>query len=889
MDDNTNELLILIDGNALIYRAYHGMPGLATSNGRPTSATYEFTRRLKKLKKEYKPKYMVVCFDRGKSKRDEIFEEYKADREKPTDELILQMGDIKEIIDAFGIPIIEVEGYEADDIIATLVKKAEEKELDTLILTVDKDMLQLISQNVKVYRVGIGAEDTVYDKETVIEKYGVEPEFIPDFLALVGDKSDNIPGVSGIGKKTAPKLINEFGSIDAMLQNIDEIPGRYPKILKESKDDAEMSKLLATLQSDVELPLELENCQITEPDNKRLLQLFNKFEFHSLIDKEDLGKDGYETILEEDELELLLEKLTSYKEFAVDLETDSLDPFDARIVGISFCLEPESGYYIPINHRYIDVPKMLPPEYVLEKLKPILENPKYGKIGQNIKFDMKVLKCHDIEIKNVSFDTMIASYLLHPTESEHNLDKLVTTYLKRSKTSIKELIGSGSDQITMDQVPIEDVSNYACEDVDAALQLKNVFASEIEEEELDELFYNVELPLIRVLADMELTGIKVDIDYLSKLSKEFGEHLNHMTEEIYDIAGESFNINSPKQLSHILFDKFGLPKSCRTKTGYSTNVRFLKSLANKHPLPAMVLEHRQFSKLKSTYVDSLQHMVNKKTGRIHTSFQQAITRTGRLSSRDPNLQNIPIRTEEGKKIRRAFIAETGCSLLAADYSQIELRVLAHLSSDQNLTEAFKNDIDIHSQAASLIFDVPVDEVDSNMRRQAKTMNYGIIYGIGSNRLANELKIEYNEAQKLIDGYFETYHGVKEYFDKIIEYAKEKGYVETLFGRRCYVPEIKKENRRLHEFGKRAAINAPVQGTAADLIKIAMLKIAEYLKSTNKETKMLLQVHDELVFEAPNSEIPEVEPEIKNLMENSFSFDVPIKVDINIGNNWLDAK
>lgn len=898
MSNRNKDLFVIFDGNALIYRAYHGMPGLATKDGRLTGATFDFTRRIKKFRDDdYVPMYMAVCFDRGKSKRDEIYEDYKADREKPDDELLSQLEDVKEIIEAYGVQIAELDGYEADDLIATLTKKAENNGLDTLIVTIDKDMLQLVSPHVKVYRIGIRrAIDLIYDAELVKEKYGVAPELIPDYLALIGDQVDNIPGVYGIGKKTAPKLINDFGTVEQIFQNLDQVPSRFRKKLEESLDDAKMSKALASLQSDIDLPFELEDCKVRKQAHRRLAELFTELEFYSLIDKPKMDTKD-KVVFTESEFEALLEKLSSAEEFAIDLETDSLDTIEAMIVGISFSLEADLGYYIPINHRYINAPKMLPPDYVLGELKPILEDPNYGKIGQNIKFDMKVLKCHGIDLKGISFDTMIASYLLHPTDSGHNLDKLVSEYLMYSKTPIKKLIGTGSSKITMDQVAVEKVSHYAAEDADAAWQLKNIFVAEIETEEepqklfsTSKLFYDVELPLIPVLAEMELAGIKVDLDYLSKLSKEFGEHLNEMVDEIYDLAGESFNVNSPKQLSHILFDKLELPKSRRTKTGYSTNVRVLESLVDKHALPAKILDYRQFAKLKSTYVDALRQMVNENTGRIHTSFQQAITRTGRLSSRDPNLQNIPIRTEEGRKIRRAFVAEGDDKLLlTADYSQIELRVLAHLSSDEKLIEAFRNDVDIHSQAAALIFNVPVSEVEKDMRRRAKTMNYGIIYGIGAHRLSNELKIDYHEAQDLIDGYFQTYRRVKEYFDRTVEAAERNGYVETLFGRRCYVPEIREANYREYEFGKRAAINAPVQGTAADLIKIAMLKIAEYLSSSKKKTQMLLQVHDELVFEVPKSELPEVEPEIRNLMENSFSFDVPIKVDISTGKNWLEAK
>ncbi len=898
-EQNDTKQLIIIDGTAFVYRAFYGMQQqLTNSQGQPTAAILSFTRTLLKLLDEDNA-YIAICFDRGgKSKRDELYAAYKADRPPTPDALISQFPYVRKIVDALGIPTVEMDEYEADDVAGTLAKQAEATGFDVLIMTNDKDMLQLISPKIKVHRVNPRGGFEIYDAAACKRRYGIEPYQIPDYLALAGDSVDQIPGVSGVGEKTAPKLLSEFGTIETLLQRLDEVPDRFRTKLEAGESHALLSKKLATLEIALQLPITPEGCKVGDRDNATLLALFRELEFHSLLNQiatdQEMPKPdtNYQMITEEDGLKHLIEKLKENREFSVDLETTSTNPIDAQIVGIAITTAPHEGYYIPILSSLLDTPSLLSQDQVLGALRPVLEDPSYQKVGQNIKYDLKVFKRHGADLKGISFDTMLASGLLHPASASHGLDDLAFTHLNHKMISIKDLIGTGSKQITMDLVPLPQITEYACEDVDITLQLKNKFASGLTTEGLTDIFRDIEMPLIPVLADMELTGIQVDGDYLRQLSQEFQERLDQKMDQIYAEAGQEFNINSPKQLGQILFEELDLPKNLtrRTKTGYSTDIRVLQRLAPHHPLPELILEYRSFAKLKSTYTDALVGLINSDTKRIHTSFHQAGVRTGRLSSSDPNLQNIPVRTAEGREIRRAFVAsDDDHMLIVADYSQIELRILAHLSGDDRLREAFEQDLDIHAQSASLIFGLPSKEIDDNMRRQAKTMNYGIVYGVGAFRLSNELQIEFGEAQQLIDNYFQTYAGVRDYFDRIVAKAQEQEYVTTLLGRRCYVPEIQASDRNTQEFGKRVAINAPMQGTAAELIKLAMLGIHDYLAKSGKRTKLLLQVHDELVFESPKSEQEEVLAEIKRLMENACQIDVPIKVDIHAGANWLEAK
>ena len=898
-EQNDTKQLLIIDGTAFVYRAFYGMQQqLTNSQGQPTAAILSFTRTLLKLLEEGND-YIAICFDRGgKSKRDELYAAYKADRPPTPDALISQFPYVRKIVEGLGIPTVEMNEYEADDVAGTLAKQAEAAGFDVLIMTNDKDMLQLITPKIKVHRVNPRGGFEIYDAAACKKRYGIEPYQIPDYLALAGDSVDQIPGVSGIGEKTAPKLLSEFGEIETLLQRLDEVPDRFRTKLEAGESNALLSKKLATLETALELPITLEECKVGNRNNEALLALFRELEFRSLLDQISTDQEmpkpdtDYQMVTDEATLQHLIKKLKENREFSVDLETTSTDPIDAQIVGIAITTAPHEGYYIPIMSSLLDSPSLLSQDQVLEVLRPLLEDASYQKIGQNIKYDLKVFKRHGADLKGISFDTMLASGLLHPASSSHGLNDLAFTHLNHKMIPIKDLIGTGAKQITMDLVPLPQITEYACEDVDITLQLKNKFESGLAAEGLTDIFRKIEMPLIPVLADMELTGIQVDGDYLRQLSREFQERLDQKMDQIYAEAGQEFNINSPKQLGQLLFEELDLPKNLtrRTKTGYSTDIRVLQRLAPLHPLPELILEYRSFSKLKSTYTDALVGLINPDTRRIHTSFHQAGVRTGRLSSSDPNLQNIPVRTAEGREIRRAFVAsDDDHTLIVADYSQIELRILAHLSGDDRLREAFEQDLDIHAQSASLIFGLPPEEIDDDMRRQAKTMNYGIVYGVGAFRLSNELQIEFGEAQQLIDNYFQTYAGVRDYFDRIVAKAQEQEYVTTLLGRRCYVPEIQAADRNTQDFGKRVAINAPMQGTAAELIKLAMLGIHDYLTKSGKRTKLLLQVHDELVFEAPKSEQEEVLREIKSLMENACQIDVPIKVDIHAGASWLEAK
>jgi DNA polymerase-1 len=898
-EQNDTKQLLIIDGTAFVYRAFYGMQQqLTNSQGQPTAAILSFTRTLLKLLEEGND-HIAICFDRGgKSKRDELYAAYKADRPPTPDALISQFPYVRKIVEALGVLTVEMLDYEADDVAGTLAKQAEAAGFDVLIMTNDKDMLQLISPKIKVHRVNPRGGFEIYDAAACKRRYGIEPYQIPDYLALAGDSVDQIPGVKGIGEKTAPKLLSEFGTVETLLQRLSEVPERFRTKLEVGESHALLSKKLATLETALELPITLEGCEVGDRDNEALLTLFRELEFHSLLNQiatdQEMPKPdtNYRLITDEADLKHVIEKLKASGEFSVDLETTSTNPIDAQIVGIAITTAPHEGYYIPILSSLLEMPSLLSQDQVLETLRPVLEDASYQKVGQNIKYDLKVFKRHGADLNGISFDTMLASGLLHPASSSHGLNDLAFTHLNHKMIPIKDLIGTGSKQITMDLVPLPQITEYACEDVDITLQLKNKFESELAAEGLADIFRDIEMPLIPVLADMELAGIKVDGNYLKQLSGAFQERLDQKMDQIYAEAGQEFNINSPKQLGQLLFEELDLPKNLtrRTKTGYSTDIRVLQRLAPHHPLPELILEYRSFSKLKSTYTDALVGLINPDTGRIHTSFHQAGVRTGRLSSSDPNLQNIPVRTAEGREIRRAFVAsDDDHALIVADYSQIELRILAHLSGDDRLREAFEQDLDIHAQSAALIFGLPPEEIDDNMRRQAKTMNYGIVYGVGAFRLSNELQIKFDEAQQLINNYFQTYDGVRDYFDRIVAKAQEQEYVTTLLGRRCYVPEIQAADRNTQEFGKRVAINAPMQGTAAELIKLAMLGIHDYLTKNGKRTKLLLQVHDELVFEAPKSEQEEVLAEIKRLMENACQIDVPIKVDIHAGASWLEAK
>jgi DNA polymerase-1 len=891
----------IMDGNTYIYRAFYAIEELSTSTGIPTNAVFGFTRLLLKLLLEDKPDYMVVAFDTAAPTfRHKEFAEYKADRPEMPDPLVQQLPIIREVIEAFNVSILEQPGYEADDIIGTLAKKAEAVGMEAIIVTGDKDALQLVSPDIKVcpysFR-GFFPEGFVFDEQVVKERHGVEPDKMTDMMGLMGDKIDNIPGVPGIGKKTAPKLIEQFGSLEELLEHVDDIKSEKQKqLLKEYADQALLSKRLATIDVQVPIHADLEDFLITNPDRDKVFEIFRRLEFRKFIRDLDLAQEKdvevkYHTIFSESDLDDLADQLKRVPEFVIDIETDGLNPITSGIVGISVSFQPHEAYYIPVSHRYMGAPKQLDVGSALDKLKPVLSNPAIGKIGQNIKYDLQVLQKHGAELTGISFDTMLASYLLNPSARGHDLSTMSMDRLGHKMVPIEDLIGKGKNQITMDEVDIQRASEYSCEDADITLQLKSQLEPELQNYGLESVFREIELPLVPVLAGMEMVGIKVDTDYLKGVSGKLAKRLDALTDRIYELAGEEFNINSPKQLSQILFEKLRLPPGKRTKTGYSTNEAELERLsAAGHELPSVILEYRGIAKLKSTYVDALPESINPETGRVHTSFNQAVTETGRLSSSNPNLQNIPIRTEEGRQIRRAFIPGGEYSLLlAADYSQIELRMLAHLSGDGTLIEAFQKDEDIHSRTAALIFGLPLDQITSDMRRQAKTINFGVIYGMGAFRLARELGISLSDAQRFIDSYFQTYSGVRSYFDKVISFARENGYVTTISGRRRRIPEINSRNRNAREFAERTAINTPVQGSAADLIKLAMIKIAELFRTGNLKSKLLLQVHDELVFEVSETELDMVKEKVCSLMEAALPLEVPVKVDVGIGKNWLEAK
>lgn len=893
----------IIDGNAYIYRAFYAIPELSTSTGIPTNAVFGFASLMLKLLREDKPDYIVVAFDTpGPTFRHKEFAEYKADRPPMPDPLAQQFPIIKEMLEAFNFRILEQPGYEADDVIGSLAKKVEAAGMEAFIVTGDKDAFQLVSSNVKVYPCGfrgMQAEGFVFDEQVVKEKHGVNPDKITDIMGLIGDKIDNIPGVPGIGEKTAPQLINQFGSLENLLEHIDDVKSEsHKRLLREYRDQALLSKRLATIDVSLSMQFDLESCKISDFNRDKLMALFRRLEFRKFMQELNLSAPqqekvevNYRVILTEPDLDDLVEKLKNASEFAVDTETSGLDTLTSELVGISIAIQPHEAYYIPVSHRYMGVPKQLPIQYVIDRLKPMLSDPGIGKIGQNIKYDLEVLKCHGVQLSGINFDTMLASYVLNPSARGHDLTTLAMDYIGHKMIPIEDLIGKGKSQITMDEVEIERVCEYSCEDADITLQLKQYLEPELQKNDLMPVFREIELPLIPVLADMEMTGFKLDTAVLAGISDKLAGQLENLTKRIYGLAGEEFNINSPKQLGQILFDKLRLPAGKKTKMGYSTNEAELERLAAaKYELPSAILGYRSMAKLKSTYVDALPQAINSKTGRVHTSFNQAVTETGRLSSSNPNLQNIPIRTEEGREIRGAFIpGEEGSYILTADYSQIELRMLAHLSGDATLMEAFQKGEDIHSRTASLIFGVPLDQITPDMRRQAKTVNFGVIYGMGSFRLARELDISLSEAQRFIDSYFRTYYGVKTYFDGVVSFAREKGYVTTISGRRRRIPEINSRDRNIREFAERAAMNTPVQGSAADLIKVAMIKIAEFIRANSMRSKLLLQVHDELIFEAPEAELDVLRHNVCPLMEKAIPLNVPVKVDVGVGKNWLEAK
>jgi len=882
--------LLLIDGSSYIFRAFYAIGHLSNSKGLPTNAIYGFTQMLLKVLKENRPDYLIVALDsKAPTFRSEVYKEYKANRPAMPEGLTPQIPYIKRIMQAYRIATLEIDGYEADDIIGT-VAKGVESEVDVVIITGDKDILQLVNDRVEVY-------DTMKEKrfrmEEVIRRFGVRPEQVVEVMGLAGDAIDNIPGVPGIGEKTAIELIKAFGSIENLLAHLEQVPKKkLRENLETYGEQARLSRQLATIHTNVPIDYPLKESVISLPDLQSLREIFKELEFNKLLKELPEGKADhprdYRLIIGQNEFLSLVEDLRKAKRFAIDLETTSPYPMWADLVGMSFSHTPLQAFYLPIGHQPREGILQLPLAWVFEQLKPLLEDEALKKVGQNIKYEWIVLKRYGIELHGIDGDTMIASYLLNPTKHNHNLGEIAREYLDRSVTDYKDVTGSGTKALTFDQVDLEKARDYSCEDADVTLQLSQNLLPKLTEEGFKDLFDQVEMPLLVVLAKMEMNGVKIDIDLLNDFSKETEIQLQQKEERIYALAGEVFNINSSQQLGKILFDKLKLPVIKKTKTGYSTDVDVLTKLSLQHELPMEVVTYRNLNKLKSTYIDALPRLVHPKTGRIHTSYNQTVTATGRLSSSDPNLQNIPIRTEEGSRIRQAFIPEKGWSIASADYSQIELRLLAHLSQEETLVKAFHKDEDIHARTASEIFGIPMDKVNPNMRREAKVINFGIIYGMSAYGLAQQLNIDPKVAQAYIDEYFKKVPGVQAYIEKSLKEARQKGYVTTLLQRRRYLPDIQSPMAAIRQASERMAINAPLQGTAADIIKVAMIRIQSRLEALRLSTKMIMQVHDELVFEVPEEEITKALPMIQKEMEGVMELSVPLRVSIQSGKNWAEV-
>jgi len=878
---------ILVDGQGLLYRAFYALPQLTTTYGQVVNAAYGFTMILIRLLEEEKPEYMVITFDTPvPTFRHKEFKEYKAHRKKMPDELISQIPLIREIIDNYNIATCSKEGYEADDVIGTLAKEAEKRDCDTIIVTGDKDAFQLISPHTKIMTTIKGVTEVkIYDEEGIRKKYGVDPKKIVDILALKGDSSDNIPGVPGIGEKTAVALIKEFGSVENILSNTDNISKKsLREKIKKYKDQIKISKMLATIIREVPIKYDFDSFKVKQPNYEELWKIFKKLEFKNLLKKtapkinHEKTKLKFDLIDTEEKLEGLTNKIIERKYLSFYLVTSSDNAISSNILGIALCLKDNENYYIPLFAlNLIENPHRLSLELVLSKLGPYFENQGIIKICHNLKFNFIVLWRHKVEIKGNNFDTMIAAYLLNPSSENYNLRNIFWEYLKYLKNN--ENMEGKKDEI----ISIED----ACEKAQNILKLKDVLEEKMEDKKLISLFRKLEIPLVKILANMEINGIKVNIDFLKEMSQQVNTRLGELKKTIYNLSGTEFNINSPKQLSVILFERLKLPVIKKTKTGYSTNADVLNTLAPQHKVVSFILEYRELEKLKNTYIDKLPFLVNTKTNRIHTSFHQTVTSTGRLSSSEPNLQNIPVRTEMGREIRKAFIAEEGFILLSADYSQVELRILAHLSQDESLLNAFKNDEDIHAHTASGIFGIDQNIISEQMRRMAKVINFGIIYGMSSYGLARNLGVGREEAEKYINNYFFRYQGVKKYIEREKEEARKKGYVVTLLNRRRYLEGINSKDKNIREFNERIAINAPIQGSAADLIKLAMIKIDESFKKERFKSRLLLQIHDELIFEIYQTELEKAKSIIKEIMEHSLELSVPIKVNLKTGNNWAE--
>ncbi len=888
-----NKTLYLIDGSAYIYRAYHAIRHLANSKGLPTNATFGFTRMLIKLIEDRSPEYVVMFFDaKGPTFRHEIYQDYKSNRPPMPEDLSIQIPYIKEITHGFNIPVVEMQGFEADDLIGTFRYRAEKAGFSVVMVTGDKDFVQLVTDKAIIWD---PMKEKTTDMRTVRDVFGVEPYQMIDVMALSGDASDNIPGVPGIGPKTALFLIKTFGSIERLYEHVHTITKKKQREnLIQHKEQAFLSKKLVKIDINVPLSFNTEEFRFKEPDTARLSGLFKNLEFRQLQQafpkRSDLSNKNYRPIFDMAAFSELIARLGTAGVFAVDTETTSKDPMKAELVGLSFSMKRDEAFYIPCAHDYPEAPVQLELKNVLNLLKPVLENPDVKKIGQNIKYDWMVLKRHGINLNGVIFDTMVASYLINPSKRAHNLDQIALDFLDHKTITYKEILGKEKKDISFSKIPLGKAVPYSCEDADITLMAYDVLMPILEKAGLMELYNNVELPLVPVLMRMEMTGICVDREKLLDLSKSFEHQLEQLESMIYSIAGEEFNIKSSQQLGKILFEKLKLPvqKKTRKKTGYSTDVNVLTALADKHELPELILRHRTLAKLKSTYTDALLDLVHPKTGRIHTSYNQTVTATGRLSSSNPNLQNIPIRTDEGIEIRKTFVPREGWTLISADYSQIELRILAHYADDDILIEAFKNDEDIHTRTATEVFQVFPSFITSELRRQAKVINFGIVYGMSPYGLSKELGISQKMAKTYIDNYFTRYKGVKRFIDRTISDARKTKKTSTLLGRIRLLPDINSPNRIVREFAERTAINTPIQGTAADLIKLAMIHVDAAFRKSGLNSVMLLSVHDEIVFEVPPEEFESVKSLVKEIMEGIWSLKVPLKVNVASGKNWAEA-
>ncbi len=885
--------IVLVDGSSYLYRAFHALPPLTSTKGEPTGAVYGVISMIKKLLADYQPEHVAVIFDpKGKTTRDEIYSDYKANRPPMPTDLAVQITHIYEIIAALGLPILVYDGIEADDVIGTFAVNAANQGFEVVISTGDKDMTQLVCPHITLINTMTGM---IYDRAGVIKKFDLPPEKIVDYLALTGDKVDNIPGVPGVGPKTAVKWLTEYETLEGVINHADAIKGKVGDNLRACLDILPLSKQLVTIYTDLELPDSITEINRKPPDNEALIKLYRHLEFKTwlseLLEEEIVEvHEHYEVILTKEDFKKFLAKLEKAKTFALDVQASHPDAMQAELIGLGIATAPHKAWYIPFGHTYLDAPTQLDRAWVLEQLSPVLVDAQKKLIGENLKYVLNVLLRYGISVKNTLSDIMLESYIQNSATARHDKNTLSLRYLGRRTLSAEEVLGKGAKQVSCGQVDIEKVTQYAAESADIALQLHEVMHKKISHDKnLETILNQIEMPLTRVLARMEYTGVLIDDQLLKKLSIELAKRLDALEQEAYTLAGTKFNLGSPKQLQTILYEQLNIPVTARTPTGQpSTSEAVLQDLALDYPLPRVILEHRSLSKIKSTYSDRLPLQINSATSRVHTCYNQAVTATGRLSSTDPNLQNIPIRSEEGRRIRQAFIAPQGYKIVSADYSQIELRIMAQISKDPGLQRAFELNQDIHTATAAEVFNLSIEEVSTNQRRSAKTINFGLIYGMSPFGLSKALGIERNLAQAYITRYFERYPLIAAYMDSIRKVAHEQGYVETLWKRRIYLPEINATNLQRQKGAERAAINAPLQGTAAEIIKLAMISIDNWLQESGLKTRMIMQVHDELVFEVPLDELETVVEQIRKHMENIKGLDIPLAVDIGVGDNWDEA-